>query len=164
MDILKAYWRMDYVTSGSDTEKGHGNPFSKLPLRGDDREALIVHRAEHTYLVLNRYPYNPGHLLIVPYREVAQLRDLSPAERHELMDLVVYAQDLVQRAMAPSGFNVGFNFGKAGGAGIPSHLHCHLVPRWEGDSNFLTVIGETRSLPQALEKTWSVLMKAKAHA
>jgi len=163
MDILKAYWRMEYVTSGSDAESGSANPFRELPRLGDDRKALIVHRAEHNYLVLNRYPYNPGHLLIVPYREVAELRDLTPHERHELMDLVVFAQDLVQRAMSPAGFNVGFNFGRTSGAGIPTHLHCHVVPRWEGDSNFLPVIGQTRSLPQALDQTWEALMKEKPH-
>jgi len=155
---------MDYVTSGSETGKGHRNPFGKLHQGDDDREALIVHRARYLYLVLNRYPYNPGHLLIVPYREVAALKDLEREERIELMDLIIYAQDLIQGAMQPAGFNVGFNFGKAGGAGIPSHLHCHVVPRWEGDSNFLPVIGETRSLPQALDKTWEVLMKSKKHA
>lgn len=164
MDILKAYWRMDYVTSGDDPEGGRKSPFKELPGLGDDRKALIVHRAQHHYLVLNRYPYNPGHLLIVPYREVAELQDLSSGERLEMMDLIVFSQDIVTRSMSPAGFNVGFNLGRASGAGIPKHLHCHVVPRWEGDSNFLPVIGQTRSLPQALDQTWEVLTKAISNA
>ncbi|NBD39011.1 MAG: HIT domain-containing protein [Verrucomicrobia bacterium] len=164
MDILHAYWRMDYITSESDEKDGHRNPFSELPRMGDDRAALIVHRADHNYLVLNRYPYNPGHLLIVPYREVPDLDDLRDEERHEMMDLIVFAKKMLRNAMHPSGFNVGFNLGKASGAGIPRHLHAHIVPRWEGDANFLTVIGKTRSLPQALEETWEVLHRNKPDA
>ena len=164
MDILKAYWRMEYVTSEADPEGGLKSPFRELPQLGDDRKALIVHRADHHYLVLNRYPYNPGHMLIVPYREVPELRDLEPEERLEMMDLIVLCQDLISRSMNPAGFNVGFNLGRASGAGIPKHLHCHVVPRWEGDSNFLPVIGKTRSLPQALDQTWEVLTKALSNA
>ncbi len=151
---------MDYVTSAVDPVEGIKSPFSELPKLGDDRKALIVHRAEHTYLLLNRYPYNPGHLLIVPYREVPEIADLTSAERLEMMDLVVLAQEMLRKAMRPDGFNVGFNLGRASGAGIPKHLHGHVVPRWNGDSNFLPVIGKTRSLPQALDKTWEVLKKA----
>lgn len=164
MDILKAYWRMEYVTSEADPEGGLKSPFRELPQLGDDRKALIVHRAEHHYLVLNRYPYNPGHMLVVPYREVPEIRDLEPEERLEMMDLIVLCQDLISRSMNPAGFNVGFNLGRASGAGIPKHLHCHVVPRWEGDSNFLPVIGKTRSLPQALDQTWEVLTKALSNA
>jgi ATP adenylyltransferase len=164
MDILHAYWRMDYVTSGSDRPGGLDNPFRELPKLGDDRKALIVHRAEHHYLVLNRYPYNPGHLLIVPYREVAGPGDLEPPERLEMMDLIAFSQDLLQRAMNPAAFNVGFNLGRESGAGIPEHLHCHVVPRWNGDTNFISVIGETRTLPQALDQTWEVLTGSIPHA
>lgn len=164
MDILKAYWRMEYVTSEADPEGGLKSPFKELPQLGDDRKALIVHRADHHYLVLNRYPYNPGHMLVVPYREVPEIRDLEPEERLEMMDLIVLCQDLISRSMNPAGFNVGFNLGRASGAGIPKHLHCHVVPRWEGDSNFLPVIGKTRSLPQALDQTWEVLTKALSNA
>ncbi|HSH09808.1 MAG TPA: HIT domain-containing protein [Oceanipulchritudo sp.] len=159
MDILHAYWRMDYVTSAADPVAGIKSPFSELPKLGDDRKALIVHRATHTYLVLNRFPYNPGHLLIVPYREVAELEELTPEERLEMMDLIVLSQQGLKAAMHPDGFNVGFNLGRASGAGIPKHLHCHVVPRWNGDSNFLPVIGKTRTLPQALDQTWEVLKK-----
>ena len=164
MDILHAYWRMDYVTSEADPEEGIKSPFTDLPKLGDDRKALIVHRAEHTYLVLNRYPYNPGHLLVVPFREVAEIRDLEANERLELMDMIVFSQDILSKAMNPNGFNVGFNLGRSSGAGIPKHLHCHVVPRWNGDSNFLPVIGKTRSLPQALDETWEALRNVILHA
>lgn len=157
MDILKSYWRMEYVAAPKEKGKGHANPFVDLPKLGDDRAALIVHRGQWHYAVLNRYPYNPGHVLIVPYRQVAELAELNPEERLEMMDLIVWAQDLIKRAMRPDAFNVGFNLGQPGGAGIPSHLHGHVVPRWSGDVNFLTVIGETRSLPQALDETWQCL-------
>jgi ATP adenylyltransferase len=157
MDILHSYWRMEYVTSPSDGERGHKNPFAELPKQGDDRAALIVYRGETGYLVLNRYPYNPGHLLAVPYREVPRLQDLDATERAELMELIIRAQDMLEAAMRPDGFNIGFNIGRTGGAGIPTHLHAHIVPRWNGDNNFLPVIGKTRSLPQALDATWEVL-------
>lgn len=163
MDILHAYWRMEYVTSEADPDKGIKSPFKDLPEMGDDRKALIVHRASFHYLVLNRYPYNPGHLLVVPYREVAEIKDLGADERLEMMDLIVFAQDILTRAMKPNGFNVGFNLGRCSGAGIPRHLHGHIVPRWNGDSNFLPVIGNTRSLPQALDQTWEVLRNHIPH-
>ena len=151
---------MDYVTSATDPEAGIESPFSDLPKLGDDRKALIVHRSQYTYLLLNRYPYNPGHLLIVPFREVPELADLAPEERLEMMDMIVLSQEILKKTMNPDGFNVGFNLGRASGAGIPKHLHGHVVPRWNGDSNFLPVIGKTRSLPQALDKTWEVLKNA----
>lgn len=161
MDILRSYWRMEYITSESDEVDGHANPFVALPELGDDRKALIVHRGKSCYVVLNRYPYNPGHLLVVPYREVRDLEDLETAELHELMEKILYGKRMVERAMGPKGFNVGFNLGKTSGAGIPRHLHAHVVPRWDGDANFLPVIGQTRSLPQALDETWEVLTRNK---
>jgi ATP adenylyltransferase len=106
---------------------------------------------------MNRYPYNAGHLLVVPYREVSDLDALSIDERHELMDLIVKGQAILCRALQPDGFNTGFNFGKSAGAGIPSHLHCHIVPRWNGDTNFMPVIGNTRVLPDAMDAMWARL-------
>jgi ATP adenylyltransferase len=127
------------------------NPFVALPALGDDDAAHILHRGRLTYLVLNRFPYNAGHLLAVPYREVAELEQLSTEERADLMDAIVLAQRVLRRALAPDGFNIGFNFGAAAGAGIPSHLHAHIVPRWSGDTNFMPVLGRTRVLPQSLD-------------
>jgi len=157
MDILNAYWRMDYVTAPKREGVPRGNPFVDLPQTDDDREALILYRGTGLYVLLNRFPYNPGHLMVLPYREVPRLADLEPAERAELMDLLVLGQDAITAAMHPDGFNVGFNFGKTAGAGIPQHLHAHIVPRWDGDTNFLPVIGQTRTLPQALAQTWDAL-------
>ncbi len=159
MDILKAYWRMDYVTSPAEENEGHTNPFEALPRMGDDRKALIIKRARHNYLVMNKYPYNPGHLLAVPYQAVPTLKELCQDARAELMELIVEAQELIQKALNPDGFNIGINVGKVSGAGIPRHLHIHIVPRWSGDTNFISVIGQTRTLPQALDATWEALRK-----
>ena len=123
---------------------------------GDDREALIVHRTKLSYLVLNRFPYNPGHLLAVPFREVVDLEELTGAERADLMEEVVFAKRLLSEAMKPDGVNIGFNLGSAAGGSI-AHLHGHIVPRWKGDNNFMPVLGQTRVLPQSLEATWERL-------
>lgn len=160
-DLLHAYWRMDYITAPQREGAPRGNPFVELP-KMDDREALILHRGKTVYLILNRYPYNAGHLMVLPYREVPTLPELTAEERIELMDTIVLAQKTLTEAMRPDGFNVGFNFGSAAGAGIPRHLHAHIVPRWEGDTNFMPVLGGTRVLPQALDKTWEGLRQALA--
>lgn len=155
MQQLHAYWRMDYIEAPRypATMK---RPFTDLPLMGDDRAALIVHRSRLSYLVLNRFPYNPGHLLAVPYREVIELDELSADERADLMEEIVFARRLLAEAMKPDGVNVGFNLGSAAGGSI-AHLHGHIVPRWNGDNNFMPVIGQTRVLPQSLEATWDRL-------
>jgi len=134
-------------------------PFSELPALGDDRSALIVHRSPLSYLILNRYPYNPGHLLAVPFREVNDLLELTPAERADLMEEIVFGQKLLNAVLKPDGLNVGFNLGSAAGGSI-AHLHGHLVPRWNGDNNFMPVLGHTRILPQALETMWDRLSSA----
>jgi ATP adenylyltransferase len=155
MQQLHAYWRMDYIEAPRypATMK---RPFTELPLLGDDRAALIVHRSPLSYLVLNRFPYNPGHLLAVPFREVEDLDQLTGAELADLMEEIVLARRLLAAAMKPDGVNVGFNLGSAAGGSI-AHLHGHIVPRWNGDNNFMPVIGQTRVLPQSLEGTWDRL-------
>ena len=158
MERLHAYWRMPYITGEAPaSEPKQSNPFCRIHQADNDRENLILVRARWNYIVLNRYPYNAGHLLVLPYREVASLDRLRPAERHELIDLVNQAQCLLTEALQPDGFNTGFNFGEAGGAGIPVHLHCHVVPRWNGDTNFMPVIGHTRVLPESLDAMWQRL-------
>ena len=134
-------------------------PFTELPALGDDRTALIVHRSPLSYLILNRFPYNPGHLLAVPFREVNDLLDLTPPERADLMEGIVFGQKLLHAVLKPDGINVGFNLGSAAGGSI-AHLHGHLVPRWSGDNNFMPVLGQTRILPQALEAMWDRLAAA----
>jgi len=159
MQQLHPYWRMDYIEAPRypATKK----PFTELPALGDDRAALIVHRSPLSYLLLNRYPYNPGHLLAVPLREVVELEELNAAERADLMDLIVTAQALLRASLKPDGFNIGFNLGSVAGGSIP-HLHAHIVPRWNGDNNFMPVLGQTRVLPQALDATWERLAAAAA--
>jgi ATP adenylyltransferase len=155
MQQLHPYWRMDYIEAPRypATKK----PFTELPALGDDRAALIVHRSPLSYLLLNRYPYNPGHLLAVPFREVVELEELNGAERADLMDIIISAQALLRATLKPDGFNIGFNVGSTAGGSIP-HLHAHIVPRWNGDNNFMPVLGQTRVLPQALDATWERLV------
>jgi ATP adenylyltransferase len=155
MQQLHAYWRMDYIEAPRypATMK---RPFTDLPQMGNDREALIVHRSKLSYLVLNRFPYNPGHLLAVPFREVVELEELTAGERGDLMEEITFARRLLSSAMKPDGINIGFNLGSAAGGSIP-HLHGHIVPRWNGDNNFMPVVGQTRVLPQSLEATWDRL-------
>jgi ATP adenylyltransferase len=162
MQHLHAYWRMDYIQAPKGAESG--NPFRDLPQLGDDRRALIVHRSRLTYLLLNRFPYNAGHLLVVPYREVADLPGLTTEERTDFFATLVFGEELLRRTLRPDGFNIGVNLGSAAGAGIPGHLHAHIVPRWNGDTNFMPVIGATRVLPQALEALCDRLRAAGSEA
>jgi ATP adenylyltransferase len=156
MERLHAYWRMPYILAPKNPEDC-GNPFTKIPQTKDDRAEYIIYRGKLNYIVMNRYPYNAGHLLVLPYREVPRLEELEKEERHELMDLIIKAQEILTRALNPHGFNTGFNFGGAAGAGIPCHLHCHVVPRWNGDTNFMPVIGNTRVLPDSMDAMWERL-------
>ena len=148
---------MEYVSVPKE-EREHANPFVTIPLLGDDRKALLVHRSTHCYVVLNKFPYNAGHLLVVPYREVALLGDLNEDERVDFMEMIIFSQELLERALRPDGFNVGMNIGADAGAGIPEHLHCHVVPRWKADVNFMPVIAKTRVLPEALDVMWEKLI------
>jgi ATP adenylyltransferase len=159
MEQLHAYWRMEYIEAPRFPETKR--PFSELPALGDDRSALIVHRSKLSYLMLNRFPYNPGHLLAIPFREVVDLEDLTADESADLMANITFAKKIVRLALKPDGFNIGFNLGSAAGGSIP-HLHGHIVPRWNGDTNFMPVIGQTRTLPQALESTWAKLTETVA--
>jgi ATP adenylyltransferase len=153
MQHIWAPWRMAYVGS----EAPAGCIFCAKP--GEDRDAqnFIVHRGEHAFVILNAYPYTAGHLLVAPYRHTADLTALSDAENLELMRLTRQSLEALKRAFAPHGFNVGMNLGRAGGAGIADHLHLHVVPRWEGDTNFMTVVADIRVVPEALSGTWQRL-------
>jgi len=161
MQQLHAYWRMEYIEAPR-YPREMKRPFTELPALGDDRAALIVHRSKLSYLILNRFPYNPGHLLAVPYREVTELEALDAAERADLFDEVIRAQTILTAALKPEGFNIGFNLGNAVAGGSIAHLHGHIVPRWNGDNNFMPVLGQTRILPQSLDATWEKLSAAAA--
>ena len=151
MEHLWSPWRMNYVTGDKPTA---GCVFclddgERVP----ERLALIVHEGEAAYVILNKFPYNNGHLMVVPYRHVPSIGDLPREEWQEIADLVRLAEAMLIEAYAPGGINVGINLGRPAGAGIHEHLHVHLVPRWIGDSNFMTVVGETRVLPEELPAT-----------
>jgi len=126
----------------------------------DDRENLVLHRGRASILMLNLYPYNPGHLMAAPNRHVSTLAELSAEERQELMDLVALGEELLRETHRAQGFNLGANIGRCAGAGIPDHVHLHLVPRWLGDTNFMPVMSETRVLPEEIGTTYDKLHEA----
>lgn len=147
--------RMAYIggeNKPDDDAAGDGCPFCRAPSRSDE-DALIVARGAVAYVVLNLYPYNGGHVLVVPYRHVADYTDLTGAEVAEVADLTRTAMRVLRAVSAPHGFNIGMNQGGVAGAGIAAHLHQHVVPRWPGDANFLPVVGRTRALPELLSDT-----------
>jgi ATP adenylyltransferase len=129
---------------------------------GDDRRALVLHRGTHAFLILNAFPYSSGHLMAAATRHGVSLEDADPAELAETMALVQRGIRALRAAYRPDGFNVGVNHGRVAGAGVPDHLHVHVVPRWNGDANFMPVIGDTKVLPEALETTFERLSAALA--
>jgi ATP adenylyltransferase len=134
-------------------------PFCAIPEKSDDA-GLIVHRGQTAYVVMNLYPYNPGHLLVCAYRHVADLTDLSDAERNEISALTAHAMQTIRKVSAPEGFNLGMNQGAISGAGVAAHIHQHVVPRWSGDANFMPIIGKTKVMPQLLQLTRDELAAA----
>lgn len=157
METLWAPWRMDYIEG----PKQDGCFLCDiLRVGGDDRAGLVLKRGKVCAVVMNRYPYNNGHLMIAPYRHVARLADLSPEERMETMDLLDLSVAVLTSAIRPEGFNIGINLGRAAGAGLETHLHTHVVPRWNGDTNFMPVIGDTKVIPQALDDLWVTVRAA----
>lgn len=164
-DAFDRLWtphRMAYIKGEGkpvDGAAGDGCPFCRAP-GGDDDEGLIVARGRAVYAVLNLYPYNAGHLLICPYRHVADYVELTPAETMELAEFTQTALRVLALVSAPHGFNIGLNQGHIAGAGIAAHLHQHVVPRWGGDSNFMPVVGQTRVLPQLLTQTRDLVAQA----
>jgi ATP adenylyltransferase len=157
MDYLWTPWRYAYVTGA---EKGSGCIFCDLPKLGDDAKARIVYRGQHCYIVLNTYPYTPGHAMVVPFAHLDQLEKLPVESAHEMMDLSQKMEHLLRVLYTPDGINLGMNIGKAAGAGVAGHIHMHVLPRWLADSNFISVIGETRMLPETLDTTYARIKKA----
>ena len=163
-DELQRLWtphRMAYIKGENKPvgEEADGCPFCRLPALAD-ADALIVARGEFVYGVLNLYPYNPGHLMVVPFRHVADYTDLTPEETTELAAFTQKAMRVARSVSGPHGFNVGMNQGVIAGAGIAAHLHQHVVPRWGGDANFMPVIGRTKVLPQILTDTRDLIARA----
>lgn len=134
-------------------------PFCAIPQKSDE-EGLIVHRGQTAYVLMNLYPYNPGHLLVCTYRHVADLTDLSNEERNEISALSAHSMQTIRKVSAPEGFNLGMNQGAISGAGVAAHIHQHVVPRWSGDANFMPIIGKTKVLPQLLHLTRDELSAA----
>jgi ATP adenylyltransferase len=157
MDRLFCPWRYSYVTSIKDPEDGCILCDVADPESGDDEASLIVHRAEHNFIVLNRFPDNTGHLMIVPYEHLSRLSELPEAALVEMSILSATVERVLGSRYHPDGMNVGLNLGRYAGAGIADHLHMHFVPRWTGDTSFISVLGETRVFPETLEESWQRL-------
>lgn len=156
LDRIWAGWRSEYVAGG--VEAGDGSIFTRILASGSpDDETHVVWRGATVFAILNRFPYGTGHLLVMPYREVAVLESLTEEEHVELWSAVRAAVVAVRAAYSPDGVNVGANLGAAAGAGVPDHVHVHVLPRWTADSNFMTSVAEARVLPEALSVTWAKL-------
>jgi len=157
MDYLWTPWRYAYVTNA---EKTAGCIFCQVLAAGDDEKVRIAYRGEHCFVILNTYPYTSGHVMIVPYQHLDELQKLPLEAAQEMMGLTQKMEGVLRRLYQPDGVNVGMNLGKAAGAGVAGHIHMHVLPRWVADANFLTVIGEARMLPEALEVTWKRIKEA----
>ena len=158
MNKLWAPWRSPYVTKILKKQKGC--VFCRILKQKNDKKNFIIQRTKHCFSVLNIYPYNNGHLMVLPKRHVEDLAQLKRAEREELMDLLEHSQKLLDAVVKPTGYNIGINLGRAAGAGFPGHLHIHVVPRWLGDVNFMPVVSDTRVISQALKSVYKRLHDA----
>ena len=159
-DWIWAPWRMTFIKSARKRADSDDCFFCDYVRARQDRKNLVVHRGRRCLVVMNLYPYTAGHLLVAPLKHKATLESLTSAERTEFLNLVVRSTGALRRVQRPHGFNVGINLGEAGGAGVPGHVHAHVVPRWSGDSNFMAVTGSTRVIPQSLKTLYGPLQKA----
>lgn len=150
MEYLFSPWRMKYM----ETSKVEGCIFCMAQEMEDGAENLIAYRNEHAYVILNRYPYTSGHLMVVPYVHQPNLEELDPATRAEMMELSTRCMTILRKIYRPPAFNMGANIGEAAGAGVKGHVHIHIVPRWAGDTNFMSTVGQARVLPELLEDTY----------
>jgi ATP adenylyltransferase len=153
MKEIWAPWRIQYI----ETKKPQGCIFCDKPKENDDVRNYILFRGEKSFVMLNSFPYNPGHLLIAPYRHVATLEDLAEDELLEHWQIVCRCLQILRQELKPEGLNVGLNLGRVAGAGVDKHMHTHIVPRWNGDTNFMPVLADVRIMPQALADTYSRL-------
>jgi ATP adenylyltransferase len=151
MEAIYAPWRSEYIRG----KKPDGCIFCKGSLRNED---FVLFEGKTAYVMVNRYPYSCGHLMVVPYRHASRLNDFSPEEKLEVFNLLDMSVRVLKEAMRPDGFNLGMNLGKVAGAGVEDHFHAHIVPRWNGDTNFMTVIGESRVISEDLTKTRNQLL------
>lgn len=159
MDHIWSPWRYQYLTKPREFE---GCVFCAIQAESADEQNLIVHRAEHNFVVLNKFPYTSGHLMVVPYAHVSELSAISDTAAAEMMALARLAEKHIREIYRPDGLNIGMNIGASAGAGIAGHIHMHVLPRWQGDANFMTTVSETRVLPETLDVTWLRLSAAFA--
>ena len=153
-------WRSAYIQSfNAPPRRGRESLFRSAYRSRDDRKNLVVWRGKHCFVIMNRYPYNSGHLMVVPNRQVADVRRLRRAELAEIMQTVQRAMKALDRVMHPSGYNFGANFGRSAGAGIHEHVHFHIVPRWDGDTNFMPIFADTKVISEDMDVTWDKLRK-----
>ena len=155
LQALWAPWRVEYFSIDKTNDF-----LTQAAQSSDDRAHLVVRRLKDTFLIMNRYPYAVGHLMAVPYRKVADIADLTQGEQSELWDQAAYGQKLLRDVVRAEGFNVGLNLGTAAGAGVADHLHLHIVPRWQGDNNFMPVLANIRVMAESLDALYSKLMEA----
>ncbi len=161
MDRMWSPWRSAYVSGSKRRERtGDNSLFTALLREKRDTENLILWRGDEVFVIMNRHPYNSGHLLVVPYREVEQYDALTTSEQHAVAAALDRCMGWAREALSPDGFNVGMNLGRAAGAGIPEHLHAHVLPRWSGDTNFMPATAETKVLPEDLQTTYGKLRAA----
>ena len=153
MERIWAPWRIEYIQM----EKPEGCILCDKPKEDDDTSNYILYRGDKNFIIMNSYPYNPGHLMIAPYRHVANLEELSDEELHEHWQIVNRSLKILREVFNPGGFNIGINMGKVAGVGIEGHVHTHIVPRWQGDTNFMPVISDVRVIPEALAETYKKL-------
>ena len=154
MDRIWAPWRIGFIMKGSN----EGECFlCQFPKEDNDEANLVLFRGKHNFIIMNAYPYNTGHLLIAPYKHLGSLEGLKGAAARENFDLVKLGVRLLTKVMQPAGFNIGINLGRVAGAGLANHIHTHIVPRWQGDSNFMPVISDTKVLPESLAMTYKKL-------
>jgi len=158
MKQLWAPWRMAYI-NGDDKHAGQGCIFCLQNRSAEDEERLVLHRGEQAFVIMNRYPYSNGHLMVAPYRHIADLGLLTADEAVDVHRLTVMCRDVLRLCFAPQGFNIGINCGQVAGAGVEDHLHQHIVPRWSGDTNFMPVFADVRVIPQHLEQTYQLLLE-----
>jgi ATP adenylyltransferase len=153
MKHIWAPWRMQYIES----EKSGECILCAKPEQDDDEAGFILYRGKENFVMLNLYPYNPYHLMAAPYRHVSGLDELTESERHEHFDIVSRCVEMLKKELNPAGFNIGINMGAVGGAGIEDHIHSHIIPRWQGDTNFVTVVSDIRVVPEALADSYRKL-------
>jgi ATP adenylyltransferase len=153
MRKIWAPWRVEYIRS----VKSKGCIFCQKPVENKDAQNSILFRGKTSFVMLNNYPYNPGHLMVAPFRHLATLDDLTDEELFEFFDLVRRSARAINEAYKPEGFNIGINLGRVAGAGVEGHVHTHVVPRWNGDTNFMPVLSDTKVLPEALASTYALL-------